>query len=130
LLRHRFLSTFRRDKLGIKNPQDQDYIDGGNVSAHGGDAVTDSQLYNGSEARDDFATFKCLYGFPPQIVQDLTHPEMINLLNCHAAVCASNFKKGSDKFYKLFKEFVEVLKDSDYNQEYLSGDPTLTYFTQ
>ncbi|PUU79212.1 hypothetical protein B9Z19DRAFT_911862, partial [Tuber borchii] len=121
-LRHRFLSTFKRDKLGIITDRDQDYIGGGNVSAHGGDAVVDSQLYKGIGSRDDFATFKRLYGFPPQVVQVLTHPETINLLNCHAAVRASNFKNGSDKFYKLFKEFVEVFEDSDYNQGYLSDE--------
>ncbi|KAG0640065.1 hypothetical protein HOY80DRAFT_1071173 [Tuber brumale] len=44
-LRNRFISTFKRDKLHSDTPADRGTIREGNESAHGGDAISDAQLY-------------------------------------------------------------------------------------
>ena len=61
LLRNRFISTFKRDKLGTA---------GGNAWAHGGDAVVDAMLYRGQgpHSRRDLLAYKRLYGFYPLVV--------------------------------------------------------------
>jgi hypothetical protein len=61
LLRNRFISTFKRDKLNTATEADKKLIAGGNAWAHGGDAVVDSMLYQTKE-RTDYAAYKRLYG--------------------------------------------------------------------
>ena len=67
LLRNRFISTYKRDKL--RNPTEADLrtIAAGNKWAHGGDAVADARLYQGQVRgrRRDFATYQSLYGITP-----------------------------------------------------------------
>ena len=65
LLRNRFISTFKRDKLGDETEVDRGTIAKGNGWAHGGDAVVDAQLYQGTSGRKDFNAFKGLYGMSP-----------------------------------------------------------------
>ena len=65
--RHRFISTFKRDKLGNATEENHDLIRAGSDSAHGGDCVTDSSLY-GANGRRDTSTFETLYGLHPAIV--------------------------------------------------------------
>lgn len=62
LLRNRFISTFKRDKLGNMNDADKRIIGVGNAWAHGGDVVVDAQLYEGTGGRRDFTAFEKLYG--------------------------------------------------------------------
>lgn len=65
LLRNRFTSTFKRDKLGNTTEADRRIIAEGNGWAHGGDAVVDAQLYQGMDGRRDTKAFKKLYGMSP-----------------------------------------------------------------
>ena len=66
--RNRFLSTFKKDKLGRATVDDLRIIAQGNVKAEGGDAATDALLYEGTMGRKDFTTFEKLYGLHPAIV--------------------------------------------------------------
>lgn len=72
LVRGRFLSTFKRDILGTADDADRAIIHGGNMSAHGGDAVMDAQLYQGSSGRRDVDAYKRLYGLNPLLVHQLS----------------------------------------------------------
>ena len=72
LLRNRFISTFKRDKLGNATWDDLRIISEGNSWAHGGDAVADAQLYKGATRRSDVCDFELLYGLPPSVVADLS----------------------------------------------------------
>ena len=47
LPRNRFISTFKRDKLGTATEADRKIIAGGKAWAHGGDAAVDALLYQG-----------------------------------------------------------------------------------
>jgi len=42
-------------------------------------------------------------------------PETINVLNIHASIKASMRQRGSEKFYRLFSEFITALKNSGDN---------------
>ena len=64
-IRSRFISTYKRDKLGITTDEDQKIISEGNGRAHGGDAVVDAKLYEGMTRRRDPSAFKKLYGVTP-----------------------------------------------------------------
>ncbi|PWW72484.1 hypothetical protein C7212DRAFT_348103 [Tuber magnatum] len=46
-VRERFISTFKRDKLKNDTKTDRKIIQGGNITAHGGDAAADALLYEG-----------------------------------------------------------------------------------
>jgi len=54
------------------------------------------------------------------------HQPTIDILNVHAGVIASKHKAGSDKFYRLFAQFVKFFKEygDDYQVGYLDGNPT------
>jgi len=58
------------------------------------------------------------------ILTYLAHQETINVLNCHAAVIASDHKYGSPKFYQQFANFVKLFMNSGYDQRYLEGERT------
>jgi len=49
------------------------------------------------------------------------HQPTIKVLNRHAA---SNHEVGGDEFYKRFAKFVELFKESDYDDGYLEGNLT------
>ena len=68
LLRNRFISTFKRDKLAGATEADRRIIAEGNGWAHGGDAIADAELYQGLAGRRDYNAFKKLYGMHPSIV--------------------------------------------------------------
>jgi len=70
--RNRFLSTFKRDKLGRATGDDLKIIAQGNVKAKGGDAATDALLYEGTMGRRDFTTFQKLYGLQPEVVRKIS----------------------------------------------------------
>ena len=70
--RNRFLSTFKKDKLGRATVDDWRIIAQGNVKAEGGDAATDALLYEGTMTRKDFTTFERLYGLHPAIVRNIS----------------------------------------------------------
>jgi len=72
LLRHRFISSFKRYKVGGMTPNDWKLIGEGNQAAYGGDAIADARLYQGTEGRRDFSVYEMLYGLPPQIVRDFS----------------------------------------------------------
>jgi len=70
-LRNRFLSTFKRDKLGTATKFDLSIIAGGKPIRGGGDAATDVMLYEGTRGRRDFITFRKLYGLLPETVRKI-----------------------------------------------------------
>lgn len=72
LLRNRFISTYKRDKLENATDSDRKIIGVGNLWAHGGDAVVDAQLYQDRSGRCDFSVFKKLYGLLPETVQRIS----------------------------------------------------------
>lgn len=72
LLRHRFIGTFKRDKLGKSTSYDNEMIFQANKWAHGGDAAADCQLYKGIRPRKDPYDFERLYGFPWEVVDRLS----------------------------------------------------------
>ena len=43
----------------------------------------------------------------------------------YATTQASDKKHGTDTFYRLFKTFADRFKSSNYDEGFLSGDPTL-----
>jgi len=65
MIRSRFVSTFKRDKLNKEDPADTKIIRGGNVAMHGGDVVVDALLFDGIGGRQDFYAFEALYGMHP-----------------------------------------------------------------
>lgn len=71
-LRNRFISTFKRDKLGKETWEDHKMIEEGNRCAHGGDVVADAKLYKGTLRRGDECDFELLYGLPPSVVANLS----------------------------------------------------------
>ena len=71
LVRGRFISTFKCDVLGTATDADRDIIRGGNMWAHGGDAIVDAQLYEGPGGRRDLAAYIKLYGVNPLWVQNI-----------------------------------------------------------
>jgi len=129
-LRNRYISTFKRDKLGLSNCTDNKIIKKGNESAHGPNAILDAALYTVLKRRSDTETFETLYGLNPSLVSGLReyqlspslkigcltcsdHKPTIEALNTHAGIISSLDKVGSDKFYKLFAEFIKLLKESN-----------------
>jgi len=71
-LRHQFLSTFKKDKLGTATEDDLRIIAGGTFTLEGGgDAATDALLYEGPNGRRDYATFQKLYGLLPETVRKI-----------------------------------------------------------
>ncbi|KAF8249395.1 hypothetical protein K440DRAFT_622049 [Wilcoxina mikolae CBS 423.85] len=43
----------------------------------------------------------------------------------HAKIAASQYQNGSPTFYMLFKEFVRLFKESEFDESYLSADTTV-----
>ncbi|KAF8424059.1 hypothetical protein EV426DRAFT_717055 [Tirmania nivea] len=123
VLRNRFLSTFKRDKLGNATEADFRLISEGegNNWAHGGDAIADALLYQKqrSYCRRDVSTYKRLYGLDPARVLEISYKPTIDAVNAHAAVVASNHKTGSTRFYEKFAEFLKTLEEKDYEEKYL-----------
>ena len=74
-IRNRFLSIFKRkhmDKRVTANrltAEDWDFIDSGNIDAHGGNARFDATLYSPG-GRTDIAVFQQLYGVQPSVIQE------------------------------------------------------------
>ena len=140
ILRNRFISTFKRDKLGNATETDRNIIAAGNASAHGGDAVVDASLYSNT-GRREIVAYMQLYGIHPSVVLAISeffailknakancsdHSQTINVLNTHAGIAASKYKTGSVKFYALFKEFVKLFEESGerFDVGYLDGNAT------
>ena len=94
------------------NDADRRIIGAGNAWAHGGDAVIDARLYEGTGGRRGFITFENLYGMSAGDVWIISkyfailketlrltrsgHQPTIDVLNTHAGITASNHKFGSD----------------------------------
>lgn len=72
ILRNRFLSTFKRDKLQNATPADINLIADGNVWAHEGNGSRDADLYQSLGGRTDFSTYEALYGLHPSVVRDIS----------------------------------------------------------
>jgi hypothetical protein len=72
ILRNRFLSTFKRDKLKNATPADIRLIADGKVWAHKGNASRDADLYQSVGGRTDFSTYKALYGLHPAVVREIS----------------------------------------------------------
>ncbi|CUS15425.1 unnamed protein product [Tuber aestivum] len=127
-VRHRFISTFKRDKCGGEQSEsDRQYIQQGNLQVHEGDVVTDSLLYTeATRARHDLNTFKYLYGIYPVFIAQLRQQATINLLNLHATARAARTQQCHNHFFTLFQEFIRKLQDQEgnYRDDYLIGPPT------
>jgi hypothetical protein len=72
VLRNRFISTFKRDKLFNATLADQCLIGDGNVWAHEGNASRDAELYDSVGGRTDVAIYETLYGLHPAVVKTLS----------------------------------------------------------
>ncbi|PUU81447.1 hypothetical protein B9Z19DRAFT_1122210 [Tuber borchii] len=128
----------QRDKAEGATFDDLKTIGDGNQVGYGGDAIADTCLYLGTEGRRDYGIYEKLYGFPPQIVRDITHAETISVLKTHVDVIeftpsprvahgevqAPAPQAEDKKFKELFDDFVRLLKESDYDCGYLQGTPT------
>ncbi|CUS11348.1 unnamed protein product [Tuber aestivum] len=124
-LRNRFISTFKRDILDTATPADLEIIGEGNLCADCGDAIADARLYTDGE-RIDLTTFTRLYGLLPYVVPKIRHQETMTMINMHATIIASKEKTVTDKFHRLFEQFVKVFTEygEGFEQGYLKGDPT------
>ena len=70
--RSRFLSTFKKEKLGSATARDLMIITEDRLIAEeGGDGATDALLYYGPIGRRDFKTFQKLYSLHPMTVRKL-----------------------------------------------------------
>lgn len=65
LVRGRFISAFKSDVLGTATDADREIIRGGNIWAHGGDAIVDAQLCEGLGGLRDLAAFSKHYEAGP-----------------------------------------------------------------
>jgi len=54
----------------------------------------------------------------------LEHEKTLDLLNAHADVLGSHFKKGTQHFETLFREFVEALRLSMFVEDYSDSEST------
>ncbi|KAG0138227.1 hypothetical protein HOY82DRAFT_476433 [Tuber indicum] len=124
--RNRFISSFKKEKLGSCTEEDMKIIGEGTTVAHGGDARLDATLYTRPGGRTDIKTFEKLYGIAPQMIERIGCVETFTVLNTHAGVIASNQETGSDRFYRRFWVFVKLFKESGagYDESYLVGAPT------
>jgi len=123
-LRSRFISTYKRDKLGNATDADYRIIGEGNSWAHTGNALRDAELYGAPGGRMDFGTYESLYGLHPGVVTMITYSPTIRVLNQHATVIASSRSTGTPRFYQLFAEFIAALKESDFASGFLQDKPT------
>ncbi|KAK2752818.1 hypothetical protein FQN55_005950 [Onygenales sp. PD_40] len=64
-VRNRFISTYKRDVLGIETEADKVMIRRGNRFVHGGDCKRDADLYEAPAQRRDFKVYMKLYGLQP-----------------------------------------------------------------
>ncbi|KAG0132717.1 hypothetical protein HOY82DRAFT_483538 [Tuber indicum] len=117
LARARYLSTYKRDYLGTDTKKDRDIIADGNTTVHWGDARYDATLYT-KLGRTDTAVFKKLYGLLPVKMDKISNDKTVILLNTHAGVLASDYKKGTRKFSTLFTRFVKALERSRFDETY------------
>ncbi|CUS07938.1 unnamed protein product [Tuber aestivum] len=126
--RNRFISIFKRDKLGIATETDLRIIGARDDLVEGGDAVVDAILYTGLGGRRDYTAFQRLYGFQPETVLRIEHPQTITVLNLHAGVLSSKWTTGSEKFYHLFAEFVRTFAEvgDGFEEGFLKGRATET----
>ena len=90
-VRGRFISTFKRDKLGAATDNDRAIIRGGNATAHAGDAVTDAQLYGGTSGRRDAEAYVKLYGLDPHWVLKISESFTVHHSYCRVILgCSSS----------------------------------------
>ncbi|KAG0641276.1 hypothetical protein HOY80DRAFT_902576 [Tuber brumale] len=123
LVRHRFISTFKRIKLPDQmEAWDYAIIQDGNLIAHGGDAAVDALLYEGISGRKDIYAFQQLYGLHPSDVRMITHQETLMILDIHGEVRAHDQKTGTDEFYQKFAAFILAFQKSNLNTDYLIGE--------
>ena len=67
LLRNRFISTFKRDKLGDITQDNRRIIAMGNRWANGGDVVSDAKLYEGPQKEVIQVILRRFMDFHPQL---------------------------------------------------------------
>jgi hypothetical protein len=145
--RNRFMSMFKRDKLGTATRADLEIIGPGRRAeqVHGGDAIADAGLFIGNGSRRDVSTYEHLYGMSPRVVTGLCsctplpsfgikkfhrvdffvgadHRPTIDLLNAHAHVRSSMHERGTNLFYDTFARFIMLLEEHGYDEDYLSDD--------
>jgi hypothetical protein len=70
-IRHRFLDVYHCDILGKVGPQGRENIITGNKAAHGGDVITDADLYNCNERCDEKEALVAIYGLTARQISQL-----------------------------------------------------------
>ena len=138
LVRNRFISAFKRKKLGIKDDLDIEIISEGNKAAHAPDVITDATLYTPNTVlaqRVDKDIFKQLYGLLPEQASTLSEyqllsplqiilltysedTETISILNTHAGIVSSQKRPPSTNFSRLFSSFIKLLEQLMSNGSY------------
>jgi len=138
LVRNRFLSVFKRKKLGIKDDLDIEIILEGNKAAPAADVITDATLYTPNTVlaqRVDKDIFKQLYGLLPEQASTLSEyqllsplqiilltysedTETISILNTHAGIVSSQKRPPSTNFSRLFSSFIKLLEQLMSNGSY------------
>ncbi|PUU77312.1 hypothetical protein B9Z19DRAFT_1128486 [Tuber borchii] len=119
LIRGRFLVSFGRKKDRVSIKEDRKLVEQGNLVAHWGDAVFDATLY--PHKVTDTEIFRMLYGVLPKEMQRIKNHNTIYALNTHAGVLGSDSKEGSPRFTDLFNHFIQVFKESDFDESYTEG---------
>ncbi|CUS11286.1 unnamed protein product [Tuber aestivum] len=130
LERNRFISIFKRDKLGRATEADLRIIGTSDKLIQGGDALADAFLYTGACPRRDFTVYKKLYGFLPETVRRIRHNPTIHILSTHAGDLAAEQPIHGDKFYQLFADFVRAFQETGngFETNYAGCKPTDTTY--
>ncbi|GFN15992.1 coiled-coil domain-containing protein [Aspergillus tubingensis] len=129
-IRDRFLSSFRRDVLNDTAVETQRLIRIGNVRAHGGHFKADASFYEEDSRyldeggkihppRNDRDTFVLLYGVDPSLAKKIDYIPIINVIERHATVKASEKRIGIDLFEERFYKFLDALVSAGYAGDYL-----------
>ncbi|KAF8531573.1 hypothetical protein BDD12DRAFT_800063 [Trichophaea hybrida] len=126
LLRNRFISTFKRDKLANATEADRRIIGEGNAWAYGGYCCRCHAV----SKRRDASTYKRLYGMDPLRVLLISevYQTTIAVMNICASTVSSKYKVDNEKFYETFAEYIKLLEYSNFDDSYLD-DGKMTSLT-
>ncbi|KAI9772876.1 MAG: hypothetical protein M1840_008758 [Geoglossum simile] len=131
MIRNRFIDTFRRDILSMRNAQGRQNIEAGNMAAHDGDAITDATLFTSGDRTDVFVFHK-LYGTSAERVLELDKAgdqDSISVLNAHASIISTKGKQIHEDISSAFMNFLDALAESqgERSQQNPSSDLTEAY---
>jgi len=114
--RNRFLDTYMRDCLNVRDDKLKGLIRRQNQQVHKPNIRLDAALYRKSPAktsfvpRKDVSTFQRLYGFTPMKVIELDKYEADDVLKAAEAFALREIKKEvTSEVKKLFKDLVDAV---------------------